>query len=98
MADGDGTAVDVEPLHRNAELALAIQSLRGKGLVQLPQGDVFDLEARTLEQAGHGEHGANAHLVGLAARHGKAAECAQGLQATALGLFRFHHHAGGRAV
>jgi hypothetical protein len=74
-------------LRRSSECpaALAIQGLRGKGFVQLPQVDVLHLQAVARQQLGHGKHRADAHLVGLAAGHGKAAESAQRLQAQALG-------------
>ena len=50
------------------------------------------------EQAGHGEHRTDAHLVGLAAGDGPAPERAQRRQAAALGLGGLHQHDGGGAV
>ena len=92
MADGDRAAVDVEQFIRNAKPVPAIDRLRGERLVQLPQADVFHLEPVALEQLGNGEDRADAHLIGLAARDREAAECAQRLDAGALGGARLHHH------
>ena len=50
------------------------------------------------EQLGHGEDRTDAHLVGLAAGDGEAAERAEWLQPAPLGKLGFHHHAGRRAV
>jgi hypothetical protein len=50
-------------------VVLAIEDLHRKRLVELPQVDVLDAEAEALEELGHGEDGADAHLVGLGARH-----------------------------
>jgi hypothetical protein len=85
VADGDGAAVDVEPVHRDAQRVGAVQHLHGEGLVQFPQVDVVHRQAQALEHLGDGEHRADAHLVGLAAGHRKAQEAAQRLQALALG-------------
>ncbi len=51
-----------------------------------------------LEQARHGEDGADAHLVRLAARDREAAEDAERLDAALGRLGAVHHHAGRRAV
>ena len=80
MADGDGAAIDIEPLLRNAEPVAAIEHLAGERLVEFPQIDVVHLQAVALEQLRHGEDRADAHLVGLAAGDGKAAERAERLQ------------------
>ena len=85
MADGDGAAVDVEPVVGDAELVAAVDHLHREGLVQLPQADVVDLEAGALEQPRHREHRADAHLVGLAAGDREAAEDAERLEAALLG-------------
>ena len=77
MADGDRAAVDVEAIVRNAERVAAVDHLHGERLVQLPEVDVVDLDARPLEQLRHREHRADAHLVGLAAGDGEAAEHAE---------------------
>src|SRR6476620_398929 len=80
MADRDGAAVDVEPFLRNAEAVAAIEHLARERFVELPQVDVADLEALASEQLGHGEHRPDAHLVGLAAGDGEAAERTQRLE------------------
>src|SRR6185369_564840 len=98
MAHRDGAAVDVQAVHRDAQLVGAIEHLHGEGLVELPQVDVVDAEAQTLEHLGHREHRTDAHLVGLAARDGEAEEAAQRLEALALGERIAHHDAGAGAV
>src|SRR5882762_9453690 len=50
MADGDGAAVDVEALHRDAESIAAIDDLDGEGLVELPEADIVDLEPVAQQQ------------------------------------------------
>ena len=45
MADGNGAAVDVEPVHGNAQLVGAIQHLHSKGFVEFPQINVVDAQA-----------------------------------------------------
>src|SRR2546425_2233110 len=98
MADRDRAAVHVELLIGDAELLLAVDRLRRKGLVELPQVDVVDLQPMAGEQLGYREHGADAHLVGLAAGHRQAAKGTQRLQTAALGLPSFDHHAGRGAI
>src|SRR5690606_4251956 len=50
MADRDRAAARVELLVRDPELALAVEELRGEGLVQLDDVDVVHREAVALEQ------------------------------------------------
>src|SRR5881296_3502762 len=57
MADGDRAAVDVELLHRDAELVAAVDDLHGERLVQLPEIDLIHSEAEALEESRHGEDG-----------------------------------------
>jgi hypothetical protein len=45
MADGDAAAVDVQLFRVDAQCALAIDRLVGKGFVDFPQADVVDLQA-----------------------------------------------------
>ena len=98
MADGDGAAVDVEPVVGDAEPVAAVDDLHRERLVQLPESDVIDLEARPLQEARDGEDGADAHFVRLAARHCEPTEDPQRPQAAARSQLRVHHHAGGSAV
>ena len=72
VADCDGAAVDVELVHRNAQLVGAIQNLHGKGFNELPQVNVAHLEAQLGQHRGTSEDRAYAHFVGLATGHGKA--------------------------
>ena len=76
---------DVEPIVGNAERVARVDHLHGERLVQLPQVDVGDLHARALEQLAHREHGTDAHLVGLAAGDGEAAEDAERREAALRG-------------
>src|SRR5690348_36372 len=54
MTDGDGSPVDVVLLGVDAEGVATVEALAGKSLVQLPQVDVVDREAVTLQQARDG--------------------------------------------
>src|SRR5262249_50725445 len=98
VADGDGAAVDVVLLGVDAEPVAAVEALHGKGLVELPEVDVGDLEAVALQQLWHREDRADSHLVGLAARHHHTAVDAERIEAALLRELRIHHHAGGRAI
>src|SRR3954465_9264373 len=49
MADRDRAAVDVVLLGIDAELVARIETLAGEGLVELPEIDVVDLKAMTLQ-------------------------------------------------
>src|SRR5439155_23456541 len=81
MPDRDRAAVDVEPLGIDAEPVAAVDHLDGERLVQLPEIDVLDLETVPPEELRHREDRADPHLVGLAARHGEAAEDRERLDA-----------------
>ena len=80
MADGDGTAVDVEAIVGNAKLVAAVDHLHGKSLVQFPQADVLDFLAGPLQQLGDGEHRPDAHFIGFAPGDGETAEDTHRLQ------------------
>src|ERR1700716_4057778 len=84
MTHGNGAAVDVQPLIGNAQLISAVEDLAGEGLVQFPQIDVADLVAGTLQEARYRINGTDAHLVGLAAGDGEAAEYPQRLETAPL--------------
>ena len=98
MANGNRAAVDVVFFRIDAELVTAVETLAGKGFVQLPEADVINGEAETLEQFGHRIHRANTHFVGITASDGHAAIGAQRLQAQALGFLAVHQYAGAGAV
>src|ERR1700678_239311 len=85
MTDRDGTAIDVQPLVRNAQLIAAVKYLTGEGLVQLPQIDVADFVTRALHKPRHRINRAYAHLIGFAAGDRKTSENSQRLKAA---LFR----------
>ena len=84
VAQGDGPAIDIEPLAGDAQPVAAIEQLDGKGLVQLPEIDVLDLQPMPAQQLRHGEDRSDPHFVGLAAGDGEAAKESERLQATPL--------------
>ncbi len=98
MADGDGAAVDVQPLVGNAQPVLAIEHLHGEGLVELPQADIVHGQVEPLQQFRHSEDRPDTHLIGLGAGDRHADIAAQWRQAAAFGGLRFHDHAGRGAV
>src|SRR4051812_46560825 len=74
VADGDGAAVDVQPVRRQAEPVAAIEHLARERLVQLPKVDVVHREPVPLQQTGNGIDRPDPHLVRLAPGDGEAAE------------------------
>src|SRR5258705_2604156 len=98
VTDGDRSAIDVEAIHWDAEPVAAVDDLAGEGLVQLPQADVLEVHARSLEETRHGEHGADAHLVGLTTGHRQSAIDAHRREAAARRLLVGHEHACAGAV
>src|SRR3954469_13375882 len=58
VPDGDGAAVDVHPVERQAQLTQAVDGLRGERLVHLVEIDLVDLEAGLGQELSHGRHGA----------------------------------------
>jgi hypothetical protein len=61
VADRDRTAVDVDALLVDPELAHDRERLRGEGLVELDEVDVVDGHAGPVEQLAHGGHRPDAH-------------------------------------
>src|ERR1700732_2519103 len=98
MTHGNGAAGDVQPLIGNAQLIPAVKDLAGEGLVQFPQIDVADLVAGTLQEARYRINRTDAHLVGLAAGDGEAAEYPQRLETPPLRQLAVHDHYGAAAV
>src|SRR6476620_12782833 len=98
VADRDRAAVDVVLLGIDAELVAGIETLAGKGLVELPDVDIVDLQAVALQQFRHGVDRAEAHLVRLAAGGGPGDEAAKRIEPALLGVLGFHQHDGGGAV
>src|SRR5690606_15915572 len=94
MPNGNRAAIDVQPLIRDAQPLLTVHSLRGEGLIELPQVDVLDLEAGTCQQPGNREHRADTHFIGFATRHRHSAEGTQCLQTAAFSFLCFHQYAG----
>src|SRR5258708_25527223 len=80
VADGDRTAIDIVLAGIDAEAVAAIKRLHGEGFVELPEVDVFDLEAVLLQELRHGKDGADPHLVWLTPRHRHAAIDAERLE------------------
>ena len=94
MTDGNGTTVDIELLHGDAQFLLAVDHLHRKGLVQLPQADIIHGEAKALQQRWHGKDRTNTHLIGLTASHHDAAHDTQRGNVLFLGHIAAHDHAG----
>ncbi len=99
MADGDGAAVDVEPVVGNAELVAAVDHLHREGLVQFPQADVLHLQAGALRAASARRTPGRCPSRRARSRRPRSrgrCRAASGLRfAASLGV---HHHAGRRAV
>jgi hypothetical protein len=49
MSNGDGAAIDVEPLIGNAEPIATVEHLHGEGFIELPEPDVLHREPGTLQ-------------------------------------------------
>src|SRR4051812_19551294 len=98
MADRDRAAVDVVLVGIDAELVARIEALAGEGFVELPEIDVVDLQAMTLQQLRHGKDRADAHLVRLATRRRPSDEAAHRIEAALLRVLGFHQHNGCGAV
>src|SRR5258708_4799119 len=98
MAERDGAAVAVQALVRDADAVAAVDPRQGEGFVELPEVDVARLLAGLLEELRYREHGADAHLARIAARHCEAAEDAQRLQPALRRLAIAHHHCRAGAV
>src|SRR5206468_3454109 len=82
----------------NSQAVAAIDDLDGERLVQLPQVNVSDGEAESLEQLGHRKHGADPHLVRLAPGNGKSTKDDFGFHAKRLGPVALHHEHSASAV
>ena len=80
VAQGDGTAIDVELRALEAELFTHRDRLCGKSLVGLNQVQVRHREVGLLQRTPGGGHGAHAHYARIDARRGIAANCRQWLQ------------------
>src|SRR5215208_3781375 len=63
VADRDRAAVHVELVVIDAELAHRGEHLRGEGLVQLDQVDVFDAQLRASERLARRRYGADPHVA-----------------------------------
>ena len=98
MTHRNRAAVDVERIRRNAQRVAAIQHLHRKGFVEFPQVNIADLQAQARQHFRHRDHRANAHLIGLTARHRKAQKTPQRLQPALLHQPLVHYHHRTRAV
>ena len=81
MADCNRAAIHVEALIRNSQPVRAIKYLDGESLVELPEVDIRNALAGTLQEFRNGEDRANTHLVGLASGDCESTEDSQRLQA-----------------
>src|SRR4029077_4706279 len=98
MAEGDGTAVDVEPLLVDAELTGAGEDLGGEGLVELDQVDLVDAEAGRGEGPGDRLDWADAHVGGVDAGDSEGDDPGHGLGAEAVRAVRGGARQAGGAV
>ena len=95
MANRNRPAIDVEQFVWNAQFVTAIQDLHGKCFVQFPDANIVHLEAKTLQQFGDCEHGANAHFVRLRPCNSHADITAKWVETLFLRQFCFHQDGGG---
>jgi hypothetical protein len=98
MAQGDGTSVDVDPVHVDAEVLHHGHDLGGEGLVQLEEVHVADRHAGAAEHLLAGRHWAESHdLRGQAAEAGRDdAGQRRDAELSRFGIGHDHHR--GRAV
>ena len=86
MADGDGAAVDVDDLA--VDLRQVVQGREHHGrerLVDLPEVDVLDAQAGTLQRLLDGGHGRDAEPVGLDRHGARGDDATERLHAEVLG-------------
>mmetsp|Transcript_9321 Transcript_9321/g.27668 ORF Transcript_9321/g.27668 Transcript_9321/m.27668 type:complete len:273 (+) Transcript_9321:375-1193(+) len=98
VPNGDGPAAHVHLVEGDAKLVRSAKGDDGKGLVDLPEVNVLHHQPLALEEAGHGEHGTDAHLVRGAPGHDKALEYAQRFDAPSFRLGVGHDDARRRPV
>src|SRR5256885_677795 len=98
VADGDGAAVHVRLRTVEPQLLLDGEILRGEGLIHFHQVHLLELHPGLLERFARGGRRADAHKLGLHARHGPGDYAAQRLQAVRLGVRVARDHRRGRAV
>lgn len=63
MTDGDGTALWVNLPLIDAECTNRVKGLRGEGLIDLKDVNVFDIEASLLQDGRDGESRTNTHDI-----------------------------------
>ena len=98
MPQGDGTAVHVDDARIHPELLDHGQRLGREGLVELDEFEIGEREAGAGEGLGDRLDRADAHDVGIDARHREAHEASERGEAEFLRLGGAHHEHGGRAV
>ena len=74
MTDGDRATVDIEFFWVNAHAIAAIDDLDSESLVQLPEINVIQTQAATIEEFWHRENRSDAHFVRFATGDLEAAE------------------------
>ena len=85
MAQGDGAAIDVQPIRINRQLAEAGKHLGGKCLIQLHQTDVVERQPGQLQRLSDRRDGADSEELRRDASGRKAYEPGQRLKASLLG-------------
>ncbi|CAH0324204.1 hypothetical protein SRABI111_05772 [Pseudomonas carnis] len=98
VPDGNRAAVDIVFGVIDLQAIACVKALGSKGLIEFPQVDIRHLQTLGLEQLGHREHRADAHLVRLATGHGKATEERLGLEPQFQSFSQAHHQGHRRTV
>src|SRR5579859_1158656 len=98
MPEGNRTAVDVQGLVANSEIAGAGERLTGKGLVQFDHVDGRDLELGAEQRLLRGANGADAHDIRRAAGDRNADDAGERSEPVLLGVILAAHQHGRRAV
>src|SRR5271156_218239 len=84
VADRDRAAVDVELLVVDVQRVAAVHRLNRERFVELPQIDVVDLEAVTVEELRYGEDRSDPHLLGFETRDRHTAVIREGCEVVLL--------------
>ena len=74
MADGDGSAVHVELLHRDAQTVAAVNYLHGESFIEFPEINVFSFQTLAPQQPGYSKNWSDTHFIRFAAGDLEAAE------------------------
>src|SRR5207253_2703645 len=96
--EGDGPAVDVELVVRDAEMTGGGDDLGGERFIDLHQVDVVDGHARPAQRLAARLDGPQAHDLGVEGRYPAGDDAGHGTDPEVPGLGVAHHDHGGGAV